>query len=86
MTPQEHYAEAERLIVIGEHAAGKIKLLDEGRKAYARGDDEHRDLTEQMDEYGKKCVGVWAQAQVHATLSLGPGEPYVPPIPTEVPF
>lgn len=55
MTPDEHYREAERLVAVGESVAVEIReTRNEARR----------------DALGKQAMGVWAQAQVHATLAL----------------
>lgn len=54
MTPMEHYREAERLIAVGESVAQEIREAD---------------TEERRDALGKQAMGVWAQAQVHATLA-----------------
>lgn len=71
MTPQEHKTEAERLLAEGVKVVRMISELADGRNAYGSDQLEYRDLTRQMDEFGKKAMGTWAQAQVHATLSTG---------------
>lgn len=82
MTPQEHYDEAERLLAEGEKVVGVISDLAMKRASFtatkpvgglgvldaARVDE----LTARMDEKGKKAMGIWAQAQVHATLATVP--------------
>jgi hypothetical protein len=83
MTPHEHYTEAERLIVEGEKVVGKIGDLAMKRVSITASKnlgalglyDAARvaDLTIKMDEYGKKAMGIWAQAQVHATLCRASG-------------
>lgn len=77
----EHYLEAERLIEAGEEVVRKIRqasarrtqlaqdygtTLTPSQKATLEG------ITLRMDELGKKAMGVWAQAQVHATLASVP--------------
>lgn len=79
MIPQEHYAEAERLIAEGEKVVGKIGDLAMKRVSITAtknlgalgpfDDARVADLTTRMDEYGKKAMGIWTQAQVHATLA-----------------
>jgi len=65
----EHYRIADRLLRDGVATHDKISELDDARKAYSADSDEYADLTRQMDEYGKKAMGIWAQAQAHATLA-----------------
>lgn len=78
MTPQEHKQEAERLLLEGVKIVRMISGANDERKALRRQYQglqqdslEARRLTERMDELGKKVMGIWAQAQVHATLSTG---------------
>ncbi len=54
MTGPEHYQEAERLEA-------------EGRAVVAAIRDTHEES--RRDALGKKAMGIWAQAQVHATLA-----------------
>lgn len=55
MTGPEHYREAERLASEGVAVVTSIRATqDEARR----------------DALGKKATGIWAQAQVHATLAL----------------
>jgi hypothetical protein len=68
MTPPEHYAEAERLLAEGGKVVTYIGVLNRSRIGST--EDQFRHLTERMDEYGKKAMGIWAQAQVHATLAI----------------
>lgn len=55
MNGPQHYREAERLIAAGEAVAAEIRATkhDEARR----------------DALGKQAMGIWAQAQVHATLA-----------------
>ncbi len=53
-----HAAVAEGILSAGQEVIGKI------RDAHALGD------RRAADDYGKKAMGCWAQAQVHATLAL----------------
>lgn len=54
----DHAAESRRIVADGEAAVGKLREAhDSGNYLIA-------------DEYGKKAIGCWAQAQVHATLAL----------------
>lgn len=69
MTPLEHYAEAERLLDLGRQVVGKIADAADRRVVVG---EEWDMLTRQMDEYGKQAMGIWAQAQVHATLARAP--------------
>ena len=66
MTPQEHYERAEALLAEGVRVVGKIRDAADRRDVLG----EQWDMfTRQMDEYGKQAMGIWAQAQVHATLA-----------------
>ncbi len=67
MSPMQHYAEAERLLAEGEAVVAKIAEANE--QCTAVGVFEQLTLTNRMDELGKKAMGIWAQAQVHATLA-----------------
>lgn len=62
MNGPEHYREAERLIAAGETVADEIRATknNEGRR----------------DALGKHAMGIWAQAQVHATLALAAATAY----------
>ena len=62
MTGPEHYKEAQRLIGIGHEVVAEIRAASSG--VYP---DDWRD---RRDDLGKQAMGIWAQAQVHATLSL----------------
>lgn len=68
MTPQEHYERAEALLAEGVKVVEKIR--DRADARYLIGEDWDR-YTRQMDELGKQAMGIWAQAQVHATLAKG---------------
>ena len=56
MNGPQHYAEAERLIAAGEEVVKEIRV--------AKGYESRRDAL------GKQAMGIWAQAQAHATLAL----------------
>ncbi|KRB73052.1 hypothetical protein ASE01_19955 [Nocardioides sp. Root190] len=56
MNGPDHYRESERLIAAGEAVVEEIRA--------AKGDEARRDAL------GKQAGGIWAQAQVHATLAL----------------
>ena len=67
MRPCEHYRAAEALLAEGREVVTRISELNHTRPA---GDSHARDrYTAHMDELGKKVLGIWAQAQVHATLA-----------------
>lgn len=72
MTPQEHYTRAESLLAEGVKVVTRIGSLAELRRSGSTRPVDRRDYTEQMDELGKKAMGIWAQAQVHATLATTP--------------
>lgn len=55
MNGPQHYREAEHLTTAGEQVVREIRATcDEVRR----------------DALGKHAMGIWAQAQVHATLAL----------------
>ncbi len=56
MTGPEHWREAERLMAEGAGVVAEIRA--------AKGDETRRDAL------GKQAMGIWEQAQVHATLAL----------------
>ncbi len=55
-----HAQEAERLLKEGVKVVQEIKDVEPGPRSEAR-----------RDALGKQAMGIWAQAQVHATLSIG---------------
>lgn len=77
MTPQEHYDRAEALLDEGVKVVEQIAnvpneplpdhVMQYGEDEYAREWIEQR-----RDALGKKAMGIWAQAQVHATLAISP--------------
>lgn len=85
MNRAEHYAEAERLLEEGVGVVQRIGELNERRRELAErihsdtdpvptnavwaGEHQVDSMTIRMDELGKKVMGIWAQAQVHATLA-----------------
>lgn len=71
MTPQEHKQEAERLLAEGVKVVNQISHLDKMRQGQVITEGTYESITTSMDERGKKVMGIWAQAQVHATLSTG---------------
>jgi primase-polymerase (primpol)-like protein len=71
MTPQEHKTEAERLLTEGVKVVNQISHLDKMRQGQVITEGTYESITASMDERGKKAMGIWAQAQVHATLSTG---------------
>lgn len=73
----QHFIEAERLLAEGVKTVNRIREMDDLRRKYAFGEvdedsDSFRRATRYMDELGKKVMGIWAQAQVHATLAHVP--------------
>lgn len=78
-TRVRHYMDAEDLLAEGVGVVKKISILADARRKLA--DDNEfgtnalaiEAMTELMDEYGKKAMGIWAQAQVHATLATAEG-------------
>lgn len=62
MTPIEHYRKAEKLLDEGAGIVRQIKEVPPGPGQDAR-----------RDALGKQVMGVWAQAQVHATLATAVG-------------
>lgn len=71
MTPADHYDEADRLLKRGVEAVQRLQGIAQEREA---NQDQWGRYTESMDELGKKVMGIWAQAQVHATLATTPRE------------
>lgn len=71
MTPQEHYERAEALLAEGVKVVAKIR--DDADRREVLG-EEWDMITRRMDEHGKQAMGIWAQAQVHATLATLPFE------------
>lgn len=77
-----HYATAETLLLEGQSTVDRISAIADKRKRTEQVqemDDDYRDrvvaqLTRRMDELGKKAMGIWAQAHVHATLALATDE------------
>lgn len=62
MNGVEHYREAERLIEEGQRTSARIAAIHEDPLST----DEVR---ARRDDLSKKAMGIWAQAQVHATLA-----------------
>ena len=60
MNGPEHYREAERLEAEGRQIVTAIKTIVPGEQNWR----------EKRDDLGKQAMGIWAQAQVHATLAL----------------
>jgi|DEB19_MinimDraft_2_1074335.scaffolds.fasta_scaffold61937_2 hypothetical protein len=70
LSSSHHKDRAEELIKEGERVASQISRLKDDRSGATGGLRD--DFTERMDELGKKAMGIWAQAQVHATLATIP--------------
>lgn len=68
MTPnqQYYYEQAEILLAKGAAVVEKIRADAERRDVVG---EEWDMLTRRMDERGKQAMGIWAQAQVCATLA-----------------
>lgn len=85
MNPAQHRAEAERLLAKGVEVVDKIASAEEDRRKYAgtsfdyQGDQDTRWIATRRDELGKKAMGIWAQAQVHATLATASWNYYESP-------
>jgi hypothetical protein len=78
-TPEEHYQEAERLLDEGIKVVQRIAdVINEPYPEHVLeiGEDEYTRewQVQRRDELGKKAMGIWAQAQVHATLAITPFE------------
>lgn len=97
MNQEQHKAAAEALLEQGIEVVGKLRKLSDLRKnltdqagdldpwdvvAHARADKRFEALSQLMDERGKQAVGIWAQAQVHATLATIPDPFPMSPPPT----
>ena len=67
MLRREHYVAAEALLDEGVAVVKRISSLAGMRQM--SGQAEAARFTVEMDELGKKAMGIWAQAQVHALLS-----------------
>lgn len=83
MSPEEHYACAESLLADGAEVVKRISEAARMREAfqvqYRQSNSDHitlgellREKTERIDELSRKAAGIWAQAQVHATLAACP--------------
>ena len=69
MTTTDHYAAAERLLDLGEQVVSEIRAVPDGA-----------DRDRRRDALGKQAMGIWAQAQVHATLAtVQRDQPWIPP-------
>jgi hypothetical protein len=72
MTPQEHYDRAEALLAEGAEVVGKIASASDDYHPYGSNGGMTHDawVRARRDDLGKKAMGIWAQAQVHATLAI----------------
>lgn len=77
-TQAENKAAAEDLLKEAWEVGAKIRALNEQRKQVMM-DGTYDELTRKMDEQGKKAMGIYAQAQVYATLATIPDP--IPSIP-----
>lgn len=68
-SPKSHYQQAETLLIQGENVASKIRMLNDSRSDMSPDNRRWQYITQQMDEYGKQCMGIWTQALAHATLA-----------------
>jgi len=67
-----HYQRAENLLEDGRRVVDQIRSISELRQPLIDDDGDPDQIahdTRRMDELGKKVMGIWAQAQVHATLA-----------------
>ncbi len=76
MSTSKHYQEAERLLEEGRRVVDKIQTaslhrasIESTARLSVNDTQKVWELTRRMDELGKKAMGIWAQAQVHATLA-----------------
>ena len=71
MTRTEHYARAEELLAEGVEVVKKIATAYIDYHPYGDNGGLTQDawVSKRRDELGKKAMGIWAQAQVHATLA-----------------
>lgn len=66
MTPEEHYRHAEALLAEGQAVVQEIRDAD---KDVDNGLMAALTVQNRRDVLGKQAMGIWAQAQVHATLA-----------------
>lgn len=69
MTPQEHKLRAEQLLDEGVAVVNKIATADADCPPSMNANHVEKWIATRRDELGKKVMGIWAQAQVHATLA-----------------
>jgi len=72
LTREEHALRAEELLAEGEKVVVELREVAQARKGCAEGYEGFERCTRRMNELGKQAMGIWAQAQVHATLSARP--------------
>lgn len=63
MTGPEHYRAAESLLAEGVRTVARIASIQEDPLTMS-------EVRAARDDLGKKAMGIWAQAQVHATLAV----------------
>jgi hypothetical protein len=72
-TSCDHYFQAEYLLAEGQAVVARISVLADERKVFNTDGTlsllDYERVTREMDELGKKAIGIWAQAQIHATLA-----------------
>lgn len=83
-SPYEHYQSAEALIEEGKKVVSAISLQANWRGHELDGTTVYKNYTRQMDELGKKVMGIWAQATAEAILANYTGTIPTPP-PVEIP-
>lgn len=66
-----HYIEAERLLAEGVEVVNKIASATTDYHPYGANGGMTQEVwvRARRDDLGKKAMGIWAQAQVHATLA-----------------
>jgi hypothetical protein len=70
MNQAEHKHLAELLLAEVQDVGAKIRAYNVQRKEASA--LEYMQITQKMDEQGKKAMGIYAAAQVHATLATIP--------------
>lgn len=72
-SPQYHYEQAERLLAYGVEVVEKIEAADSMFDGpLPKPHDADARIRARRDDLGKQAMGIWAQAQVHATLATIP--------------
>lgn len=72
-TREYHFSAAEQLLAEGREVVAQLKAANESRYDHGVLEPGYATWTARMDELGKKAMGIWAQAQVHATLAGAAG-------------